>query len=385
MFLNKLLDENYVDMNKYLYPKFNKIEWFNLFKKSNSKYSDLFKKKSLTMANILLFFKDSKFQEDNISLLEAEGITLCIFKYAYENRKKIFEEIISIKKKDIVINVKNGIYYFPHKVNLKFISSLNDLTRHLNREKCSSTNVFYRGQSNVNYLLKPSIYRNDALIKNEYNLFNEILRECPEDFAQCKNNIEKLVKMQHYGIPTRLLDVSLNPLVALYFACVNKEEKFGELVMLCADSSKIKYPQSDNVSVLASLPYFKFEEQQKLIDTSGGANEEIFQRLCRAVRLEKFDFENKIKKETILDYFFILAPKNNRRIASQDGAFIICGLENKEYSLNDYRYMEDDKKVILIIRKKNEILKMLENYCINKAKLFPEIETVSQYLKNKYS
>ena len=41
----------------------------------------------------------------------------------------------------------------------------------------------------------------------------------PRDFSECKSALDYLVQMQHYGLPTRLLDVTTNPLVALYFAC----------------------------------------------------------------------------------------------------------------------------------------------------------------------
>lgn len=68
----------------------------------------------------------------------------------------------------------------------------------------------------------------------------------------------------------------------------------------------------------------------------------------------------------------------------QDGAFILCGLDNQNGFLEKFRYRQDGKKVVILISKKKKILEQLEAFSINRASLFPEIECVSEYLKNKY-
>lgn len=71
--------------------------------------------------------------------------------------------------------------------------------------------IFYRGQSDKSFGLIPSIYREKFLIQNENRIFRDIIAQSPADFKGCTSTFEKLVKMQHYSLPTRLLDVCAEP------------------------------------------------------------------------------------------------------------------------------------------------------------------------------
>jgi hypothetical protein len=76
----------------------------------------------------------------------------------------------------------------------------------------------YRGLSDHNYTLRPSVFRELINREQEHILLRELIAAHPDEFAPDQTALEQLVRMQHYALPTRLLDVSWNPLVALYFS-----------------------------------------------------------------------------------------------------------------------------------------------------------------------
>jgi len=81
----------------------------------------------------------------------------------------------------------------------------------------SNERFFFRGQSNKNWDVRPCLFRENNLTI-ESDIISEACARAPFEFGG-RSAFERLTKLQHYGLPTRMLDVTLNPLVALYF-CV---------------------------------------------------------------------------------------------------------------------------------------------------------------------
>ncbi|MEJ8860068.1 FRG domain-containing protein [Variovorax robiniae] len=109
----------------------------------------------------------------------------------------------------------------------------------------SSHTRIYRGVADPSYQLIPSLGRLDVdpvfgleklpggtLEERRERYEVELLREfkrraMPFLTILPRSELEWLCLAQHYGVPTRLLDWTINPLVALYFACESKPESGG--------------------------------------------------------------------------------------------------------------------------------------------------------------
>lgn len=107
------------------------------------------------------------------------------------------------------------------------IVTLEDYLRHING---FSDVFFYRGLSDISYDLIPAAGRfgiaDESTQKQfEQQLLSDFRLKAPlySDVSP-ENDLEWMILAQHHGIPTRLLDWSFNPMVALFFAVENAKE-----------------------------------------------------------------------------------------------------------------------------------------------------------------
>lgn len=402
--LNKMLSDGYFDMSIYIYGRIKKEEIRGRLISEKSKYVILYEgayPKKETAYDMWNRKMGSQPKEDTAQFDLTYDESVAIVNWVYrvlknsKEREEFTKELLT-KIKDLHnirhnICLSQGVVYNKAKVEIHFHSSISGINNFIASRTQVKGKLFFRGHADPNYILLPSVMRSSSLEQNESKMYHELLINCPNDFEKCHTHLEKLVEMQHYGLPTRLLDITRNPLVALYFACESKPETYGELVLISAAEHEIKYPQSDTVSILSSLPVFEYSLQRhfcKLAEDYMLDDEEFnrqIRRLIHEVRLEKPAFQPEIKRTNLLNSYIVYALKNNNRIVKQDGAFILCGLRNATHSLEEFRYKEHGKKIIVLIPNKKRLLKQLETFSINHASLFPEIECVSEYIKEKYS
>lgn len=260
--------------------------------------------------------------------------------------------------------------------------------------KFDSHRFFYRGVTNKDYKLAPGIYRDNEKEENYY--FHELQVRCPNILAHLKN-FNKLTYMQHYGSPTRLLDITANPLVGLYFACESDFEKDGKVTVFGIRSDDVAYETSDRVQLLSHLQELSREEQEKLQvlsyiylfkekfpqNTNSKYSDPEIERFYYNIQKENNAFERGIVPLDMLQPVFVQANQDNPRILKQDGAFIMSALDLDETDSDNKLKKHVVKELLIPAECKKAILSELETICIHKASLFPEIDTVSQYLRNK--
>lgn len=257
------------------------------------------------------------------------------------------------------------------------------------------TYYFFRGISNKEYALAPGIVRPGE--KEEAYYFHELSVKCPEVLAD-RSYFGKLSYMQHYGAPTRLLDITGNPLVALYFACGGSGERHdGKVTFFRVKAENVHYETSNRVLMLSHLQELTREEQQELMLLAyTRAVKNDFLKKSKDRYSIKFleDFYKKIKKESntfereivpfdLLEPIVVRANQNNARMIRQDGAFIMSGLDIDEENSDRKNRQNVIREAIIPSEKKGAILSELRRVGIHKATLFPELESVAQCLKDK--
>lgn len=97
----------------------------------------------------------------------------------------------------------------------KVIQELESARRKL---RCSNSGAFYRGHSSLQHKLVPSLLRAKLGSKREADMYAECLIRIPRTLNVAYSSWERLAVLQHYGIPTRLLDWTDSFAVAVFFA-----------------------------------------------------------------------------------------------------------------------------------------------------------------------
>jgi len=195
----------------------------------------------------------------------------------------------------------------------------------------------YRGQENINWDLIPKLARNGY----SYEKFQDIEIKIIEEFERHSYQYDKgmfeydewelLALAQHYGLPTRLLDWTSNPLTALWFAFKNEKSDDEERVVW-------------GLSI----------KEEELADTSKEPFEQKFTMAFQPIHI-------------------------NRRISAQSGWFTVhkLNVRNNIIPLNkQVRYNKRLVKFVFSNDNREKILKQLDVLGVNNMSMFPDLDGV---------
>lgn len=284
------------------------------------------------------------------------------------------------------------------------IESFEEYLRTVRNELPKDVRKYFRGQTkrvSAGYELKPSIGRYDHLLSKSLRERDDLEREVLEVFSNHvvthvqhlpRTEWESLAIAQHHGLPTRFMDWTTNPLVALYFAVRETKTDDNDKPMNSAvyvlisdpprytDFTRKLQPAVKPVKDLATTPagstsgYEEFgvagiepqeEDAAAPVPEASGA-EEPGDEISKLPTPSPFEI-----KENVIYH----PPHISPRLRAQDSVLLACQ--------QPFECLEERDCLEIIIRHDahDDIRRRLDQYGVFDRQLFPDLDGIAKWLR----
>lgn len=225
----------------------------------------------------------------------------------------------------------------------------------------------FRGLSDGSYKLETTLMRmgGDFAIL-ERHLMRNFIKYAHRNVAQGDSVWHWVSVAQHYGLPTRLLDWTYSPLIAMHFATANIEKVHIDGAIWAVNYLKLH----------RLIP----AELKNELD-SEGANVFTVKMLSEGVASFR-ELENLSKSAFAL---FFEPPSMDDRIANQYALFSVMSNPHSTFDSWLNEHPEIWRKIIIPAELKWEIRDKLDQANITERVLFPGLDGLSKWLKRHYS
>jgi hypothetical protein len=309
----------------------------------------------------------------------------------------------------------------------------------------NSEDFLFRGQADKSWRIESSLFRHGYKKGKESKLYSEIT-QLNQDGFNLDDFIELSCNMQHYGVPTRLVDWTSNLINACYFSCVsgeNDQKKDGvifavenpEIIDFYSETYKeisayLEYRYKHKLFKDGIVPiYTRVYESKKsyMFFKTKYSNDRIKRQngyfsICfefdenEALEFLKYKFEDymnrnyqflsvdqieKLKEEIRIPFNeeqiskFNQSIENYNTFAKEKEKIDINKLNEAlerfktikpiEHNMNQIQLQEPHIKIIISSKDKPVIINELDRIGVNSSTIYPDLEGMTKYMKEKYS